>query len=71
MPYYLSIQLPVAVPGPHGFYDGWSILVDLKKASVLNVYALFVTEAGASQREQEIELQTFCGSGGSTSVLSQ
>ena len=63
VPHYLAIRLPLGAPNAHGFYDGWSILVDLKKAEVLRVQAVFTTNGGRSEREQEIDVKTFCTGG--------
>ena len=68
MPYYLSITLPTSAPNPNDFYDGWSILVDITKLQVLKVKAVF-TIGDAAQREQEIDVKTFCSSGGVTEVI--
>lgn len=68
LPYYLSIRLPISAPNAHGFYDGWSILVDITSVRVLKVEAVF-SIGDAAQREQEIDLKTFCGSGGVTEVI--
>jgi hypothetical protein len=63
MPYYIALQLPVAAPNTNGYYDGWAILVDLDKATVLSVKAIFTTCGGGCQREQRIDVETFCGGG--------
>ena len=68
LPYYLSIRLPISAPTAHGFYDGWAILVDITSVRVLKVEAVFTT-GDAAQRQQEIDIKTFCGSGGVTGVI--
>ena len=68
LPYYLSIRLPIRSPNANGFYDGWSILVDMTRVAVLQVKAVFAI-GDAAQREQEIDIKTFCGSTGVTEVI--
>jgi hypothetical protein len=68
LPPYLYIQLPTAAPNANGFYDGWSILVDITTATVLKVEAVFAI-GSTSERAQGIDIKTFCGSGGTTQVL--
>jgi hypothetical protein len=68
LPYYLSIDLPQRAPSAHGFYDGWSILVDITRMKVLNVKAVFAI-GDTAQSEQEVHLETFCASGGTTELI--
>lgn len=68
LPYYLSIRLPISAPNAHGFYDGWSITVDITRVTVLKVEAVF-TIGDTAQREQEIDIKTFCESGGTTEFI--
>ena len=62
LPYYLSIRLPMHAPNPNGFYDGWSILVDISEVRLLKLQVVSTT-GDAAQRLREIEIKTFCESG--------
>ena len=56
LPPYLAIRLPVSAPNAHGFYDGWSLLVDMTTVRVLKVEAVFTT-GDSAQRTQEIDVR--------------
>jgi hypothetical protein len=68
LPPYLSIRLPMREPNGNGYYDGWSILVDMDKVKVLRVEAVF-TIGSKAQRMQEVDIGKFCGSGGTIETL--
>ena len=60
LPSYLAVRLPVHEPNGHGYYDGWSLLIDMDKVSVLRLEAVFTIGLKA-QTSQEVDLPTFCG----------
>jgi hypothetical protein len=68
LPFYLHIRLPVAAPNANGYYDRWSILIDITKVAVYQVEAVFAV-GESSQRAQGIEIKTFCGTGGVTETI--
>jgi hypothetical protein len=60
LPYYIAIELPIRGRTKHDTFDGWSILVGLDTAKLIEVAAEFESDGGYSQRGQGIDLHSFC-----------
>jgi hypothetical protein len=60
LPPYLFFRLPLQAPTEAGFYDGWTLLVDMTNLRLLRLEAVFAMPGGRDQNFRQIDIKTFC-----------